>query len=153
MRCWLMKTEPDEFSIDDLRDRGKEPWSGVRNYQARNFMRDQMKVGDDVLLYHSSCDVPGVYGLGKIASPAYPDPTQFDAKSDYHDPKSTREQPRWLMVDVAFARRFRAPVTLDMLRADAALEGLLALQRGNRLSITPVERKHFDRILKLEPKS
>lgn len=153
MRYWLMKTEPDEFSIDDLQKRGKEPWSGVRNYQARNFMRDLMQVGDEVLLYHSSCDVPGVYGLGRIATPAHPDPTQFDPKSDYYDAKSKREEPRWLLVDVAYARKFRGPVTLDMLRADKALEGLLTLQRGNRLSITPVERKHYERILKLEPKA
>ena len=133
-----MKSEPEDFSIDDLARVGREPWSGVRNYQARNYMRDEMTVGDGVLFYHSSCAVPGVYGLGKVATDAYPDPTQFDRRSDYHDPESRREEPRWYVVDVAYERTFATPVTLDAMKADAKLEGLLALKRGNRLSITPV---------------
>ena len=153
MRYWLMKSEPDDFSIDDLARKKREPWSGVRNYQARNYMRDEMRVGDGVLFYHSSCDVPGVYGLGKVASEPYPDPTQFDRKSDYHDPESPKEQPRWQLVDVAYDRTFAAPVTLDVLKADAKLEGLVALRKGNRLSITPVDKPHWDRIVALGTKA
>ena len=147
MRYWLMKSEPDDFSIDDLARRKREPWSGVRNYQARNYMRDEMQVGDGVLFYHSSCAVPGVYGLAKVASEAYPDPTQFDRRSDYHDPESRREEPRWHLVDVAYERTFARPVTLDMLKAEPKLDGLLALKRGNRLSITPVSPAHYRRIV------
>ena len=152
MRYWLMKTEPDDFSIDDLRKRKREPWSGVRNYQARNMMRDDMRPGDPVLVYHSSCEVPGVAGLGEVAGEPYPDPTQFNRKSDYFDPKSTREAPRWVLVDVAYRRKFRGVVTLDALKQDEALEDMAALKRGNRLSITPVTRREFERILALEPK-
>ena len=151
MAYWLMKSEPDEFSIDDLAKRKREPWTGVRNYMARNFMRDLMKVGDGVLFYHSSCEVPGVYGLAKVASDSYPDPTQFDRKSDYYDPAAKREEPRWMMVDVAYVRTFRAPVTLEMLRGEKKLATLRILQRGNRLSITPVDKAHYDHILKMEP--
>ncbi|HUR39794.1 MAG TPA: EVE domain-containing protein, partial [Verrucomicrobiae bacterium] len=106
---WLMKTEPDSFSIDDLKQRTTEPWTGVRNYQARNFMRDQMKPGDLALLYHSSCPEPGVYGIMTIDGPAYPDPTQFDKKSAYYDAKATREAPRWFLVDVKYKRHFKRP--------------------------------------------
>ena len=147
-----MKTEPDDFSIDDLAERGREPWSGVRNYQARNYMRDEMRVGDGVLIYHSSCAVPGVYGLGKVASGPYPDPSQFDRRSEYHDPASPKDEPRWQLVDVAYDRTFAAPVTLDVLKADPKLEGLVALKRGNRLSITPVDKPHWDRIVALGTK-
>ena len=151
MRHWLMKTEPEDFSIDDLEKRGSEPWSGVRNYQARNFMRDGMKVGDKVLVYHSSCEVPGVYGIGRVASEPYPDPTQFDRRSKYYDAESTRAQPRWLLVDVAFERRLKKPVTLEAIKRHAdELEGLVLLRRGNRLSITPVAENHYERIVKLE---
>ncbi|HET9484772.1 MAG TPA: EVE domain-containing protein [Xanthomonadales bacterium] len=142
-----MKSEPDDFSIDDLARRKREPWSGVRNYQARNYMRDEMQVGDGVLFYHSSCAVPGVYGLARVASEPYPDPTQFDRRSDYHDPESRREEPRWHLVDVAYERTFARPVTLDMLKAEPKLDGLLALKRGNRLSITPVSTAHYRRIV------
>ena len=144
-----MKSEPEDFSIDDLERKGVEPWSGVRNYQARNYMLKEMKVGDGVLFYHSSTEVPGVYGLAKVATESYPDPTQFDRKSDYYDPKSRREEPRWYLVDVAFDKRLKYPVTLERLRADPALEGLLALKKGNRLSITPVTKPEFDRIVAL----
>ena len=150
MKHWLMKTEPDGFSIDDLERVGREPWTGVRNYQARNFMRE-MRPGDAVLFYHSSCAVPGVVGLAEVASAPYPDPTQFDPDSEYHDPKSATEAPRWDLVDVAFVRRFDPPVTLDMLRADADRLGDFALlRRGNRLSVLPVAAAQFRRILALE---
>jgi len=149
MKHWLMKTEPDAFSIDDLERVGTEPWTGVRNYQARNFMR-QMKPGDPVLFYHSSCKVPGVYGLAEVATVPYPDPTQFDRKSPYHDPKSTREQPRWELVDVRFVRRLEPPVTLATLREHAEdLEGLKLLERGSRLSVQPVTPHQYRRILAL----
>ena len=136
--AWLMKSEPDVFSFDQLRKRRKEPWSGVRNYQARNFMRDGMSVGDPVLFYHSSCAEPGVQGLGKVASKAYPDPTQFERGGEYFEPKATREKPVWWLVDIAWAADFARPVTLEMLRKDKRLADLLILRPGNRLSITPV---------------
>ena len=140
MRYWLMKSEPDEFSIDDLARSpgGKAPWTGVRNYQARNFMRDDMRAGDGVLFYHSSCPEPGIAGLAKVASPAYPDKSQFDKKSDYYDPKATRDEPRWVNVDVKFVRK-TGLVSLAELRRHPELEKMRLLQRGNRLSITPVE--------------
>jgi len=136
--AWLMKSEPDVFSFADLRKRGREPWSGVRNYQARNFMRDAMRVGDTVLFYHSSCEEPGVQGLGRVASRAYPDPTQFDRKNEAFEPRATGDKPVWWLVDVAWERDFARPVTLPMLRAEPRLKGLLMLRPGNRLSITPV---------------
>ena len=148
MNYWLMKSEPDEVSIDDaLAAPGATvPWTGVRNYQARNFMRDAMRVGDGVLFYHSSCAEPGIVGIARVASAAYPDPTQFDPKSPYHDPASKREAPRWLLVDVQALRKTRN-LTLPELRADAQLQDLLVLKKGNRLSITPVEARHWKRIL------
>jgi predicted RNA-binding protein with PUA-like domain len=153
MRHWLMKSEPDEFSIDDLARRRVEPWTGVRNYQARNFMRDDMQVGDRVLFYHSSCPVPGVAGIATIVGPPRPDPTQFDPDSDYHDPASRPDAPRWLCVDVGFVRKLRAVIPLDAIRAQAArLEGLPLLARGNRLSVFPVDKRHYDLILELEAK-
>jgi predicted RNA-binding protein with PUA-like domain len=148
-RWWLMKTEPDEFSIEDLARDGKTIWSGVRNYQARNFMRDDMGVGDGVLLYHSSCDVPGVAGLGVISARAAPDPTQFDPRSDYHDPASTPEAPRWVAVEVSFDRRFGRPVTLERIRAEPGLEGILVTRKGTRLSIQPVSPEHARVILEM----
>jgi predicted RNA-binding protein with PUA-like domain len=146
---WLMKSEPDEFSIEDLARAPKKttPWFGVRNYQARNYMRDHMRVGDDVLFYHSSCEVPGIYGLAKVASKAYPDATQFDRKSPYYDPKSKREDPRWLLVDVKLAKKTRA-MPLDELRGYPELAGMVVLKRGNRLSITPVTDDEFAFIVK-----
>ena len=140
MRHWLMKSEPDVFGIDDL---AKEPgrtaaWWGVRNYQARNFMRDDMSVGDLAFFYHSSCAEPGIAGLMKVAKEAYPDITQFDPASEYHDPKSTPEAPRWMNVDMKLVKKTRL-VPLSELRAHPELASLRILQRGNRLSITPVE--------------
>jgi len=150
MKYWLMKTEPDTFSIDDLRRVGTEPWSGVRNYQARNFMRE-MRIGDKVLFYHSSCDVPGVVGTAAIASEAHPDPTQFERKSDYFDAKSTREEPRWQLVDVAFERKLSRTITLDEIKQQADRLGDFALiRRGNRLSVLPVAAAQWKIILSLE---
>jgi predicted RNA-binding protein with PUA-like domain len=144
---WLMKSEPDECSIDDaLAAPGATvPWTGVRNYQARNFMRDAMRVGDGVLFYHSSCPEPGIAGLAQVASTAYPDPTQFDPASPYFDAKARADAPRWLLVDVQALRKTRL-IGLPQLRADPALEGMLLLQRGSRLSITPVDEAHWRHI-------
>jgi predicted RNA-binding protein with PUA-like domain len=151
MRYWLMKTEPDEFSIDDLAKKKVEAWTGVRNYQARNFMRDGMQVGDGVFFYHSSCEVPGVAGIAEVASAAYPDPSQFDRKSDYYDAASKREEPRWYLVDVKFKRKLKRTIALTELKERAAeLEGFPLLARGNRLSVLPVTKAQWDFILKLE---
>ncbi|HDR9055362.1 TPA: EVE domain-containing protein [Burkholderia vietnamiensis] len=144
MQYWLMKSEPDEASIDDLAHAPQRslPWTGVRNYQARNFMRDTMKIGDGVLFYHSSCPEPGIAGLAEVASAPYPDPTQFDPKSPYYDPKSTHETPRWLLVDVRFVKK-SALVSLAALREHDELADMRVLARGNRLSITPVTRAEW----------
>jgi predicted RNA-binding protein with PUA-like domain len=149
MNYWLMKSEPEECSVDDAlaAKNATVPWVGVRNYQARNFMRDGMQVGDGVLFYHSSCAEPGIVGIARVASPAYPDPTQFDTRSPYLDPKSKREEPRWLLVDVQVVEKTRN-LTLPELRSNPALEDLLILRKGNRLSITPVEARHWRLILK-----
>ena len=149
-RYWLMKSEPDAFGIDDLKRRGSEPWSGVRNYQARNFMRDQMQPGDPAFLYHSSCPQPGVYGVMEIASKAYPDPTQFDRKSPYFDAAATREQPRWYLVDVRYRRHLKRPVLLGELRANEGRLKGFKLFSAVRLSVMPVAPEHWERILKLE---
>jgi predicted RNA-binding protein with PUA-like domain len=151
MRYWLLKTEPDVFSFDDLKKRAKktEPWNGVRNYQVRNMMRDDMKVGDLGFIYHSSCEVPGVAGVVRISSEARPDPTQFDPESEYYDKGSKKEDPRWLLIDVSWQADFKDFVTLTALRDEPRLADLITLRRGNRLSITPVEKKHFDIICKM----
>ncbi len=139
MNYWLMKSEPDECSIDDALDAPDRtvPWTGVRNYQARNFMRDEMKVGDGVLFYHSSCPEPGIAGIAEVASPAYADATQFDRKSKYYDAVSKKENPRWLHVDVRAKQKTRL-IPLADLREQKALVDMVTLRRGNRLSITPV---------------
>jgi predicted RNA-binding protein with PUA-like domain len=139
MAYWLMKSEPSDVSVDDLAGMPKKTvaWYGVRNYQARNFMRDEMKAGDGVLFYHSSCPEPGIAGLAEVASNAYPDATQFDKTSEYFDQKSTREAPRWMNVDVRLVKKTRL-LSLDEMRATPSLATMRALQRGNRLSITPV---------------
>lgn len=139
MRYWLMKSEPDEASIDHLAHAsGKTlPWTGVRNYQARNFMRDDMLPGDGVLFYHSSCPQPGIAGIAKVSSVAYPDPTQFDITSSYYDPKSSQEKPRWILVDVHFVKKTPL-IPLASLREHAELADMQVLAKGNRLSITPV---------------
>ncbi len=149
---WLMKSEPDECSIDDVlaMPRHTVPWFGVRNYQARNYMRDAMRVGDGVLFYHSGCAEPGIAGIGEVASAAYPDDTQFDAASPYFDPRSTRDAPRWLLVDVRVTRKTRY-LPLAELRRHEALADMVVLRKGNRLSITPVtpaEWRHLDALLR-----
>ena len=149
MNYWLMKSEPAEFSIDDLVSAAgrKTPWFGVRNYQARNFMRDQMRIGDPVLFYHSSCPEPGIAGIAKVASKAYPDETQFESGGKYFDPAATRDKPRWFHVDVKLVRKTRL-IPLGELREHAALADMRLLQRGNRLSITPVTPAQWDYITK-----
>jgi len=149
MNHWLMKTEPDEFSIDDLKARKTEPWSGVRNYQARNFIR-AMRAGDGVLFYHSSCEVPGVAGIASVVADAYPDPTQFDPKSDYYDAKSTRAEPRWSLVDVRFKRKLKRTITLTELKGHGELDDFALLRPGNRLSVLPVTAAQWAFILGLE---
>ncbi len=148
-RYWLMKSEPESYGIDHLKVDKKTPWSGVRNFQARNFMRDDMKVGDTVLFYHSNCKEPGVYGIGKVLSKHYPDPTQFDEASDYYDKRSKKESPIWYLVDVGFVRKLRKPVLLDMLRKDDRTQTMVTLRPGNRLSITPVTQVECDRVITL----
>ena len=151
MHYWLMKSEPEEFSIDTLARVGREPWSGVRNYQARNYMMKDMRVGDGVLFYHSNTTVPGIAGLAEVASAAYPDPTQFLKKSDYYDPASRPEEPRWWLVDVAFKRKLSRLIALDELRANAdRLDDMLLLRRGSRLSVQPVTAAQWKTILSLE---
>ena len=153
MRHWLMKSEPDTFSIDDLKKRPKgiEPWDGVRNYQARNSMRDDMKVGDPAFFYHSSCEVPGIYGLMEVASAAYPDPSQFDAKHHHYDPTAKREEPRWYLVEMRYVRHLKRPITLETLKAhEAQLKGCPLILRGNRLSVMPIRPEHWQTILDLE---
>jgi len=149
MNFWLMKSEPDEFSIEDLAKAPKQttPWFGVRNYVARNFMRDSMRVGDGVLFYHSSCPEPGIAGLAKVASTSYPDESQFDRKSPYYDPKATRETPRWMLVDVQLDRRTRLMPLAEM-REHKPLARMATLRRGNRLSITPVTPAEWNYIVK-----
>ncbi len=150
-RYWLMKSEPEDFSIDDLQRVGTEPWTGVRNYQARNFMR-QMQPGDGVLFYHSSTDVPGIYGIAEVASAAYPDPTQFQKKSKYYDEKSTTAEPRWDLVDVRFVRKLARGIPLDEIRthADALGEDFALIRRGTRLSVMPVTAAQWKLLLSLE---
>ena len=150
MNYWLMKSEPSECSVDDTlaAKNATVPWVGVRNYQARNFMRDSMQVGDGVLFYHSSCAEPGIVGIARVASTPYPDPTQFDPQSHYYDPKSKPQEPRWLLVDVQVIKKTRN-LTLPELRAHAGLSDLMILKKGNRLSITPVEAQHWQLIAKL----
>jgi predicted RNA-binding protein with PUA-like domain len=148
MAFWLMKSEPDEFSIDDLVKAPKQTtsWYGVRNYVARNFMRDTMRIGDGVLFYHSSCAVPGIAGLAKVSSKPHPDASQFERKSPYYDPKAKREEPRWMLVDVKLAKKTRV-MPLEEMRSYPELAGMITLKRGNRLSITPVTDAEWNFIL------
>jgi predicted RNA-binding protein with PUA-like domain len=145
---WLFKTEPEGYSIDDLKRDRVEPWTGVRNYQARNFMQ-QMKKGDLCLFYHSSTDPLAVVGVAKVAAAAHPDATQFDKKSRYFDPKATQEKPIWYCVDVGFVEKFKNPVTLAEIKIDPKLNGMLLRAKRSRLSVQPVSQKHFDHICKL----
>ncbi len=144
-----MKSEPDAYSIDDLERDGVEPWDGIRNYQARNFMRDDMSPGDLVLFYHSNADPPGVAGLCKVVETGLVDSLAFDPSSKYHDPKSDPDDPRWIMVSVGFVEKLPRFIPLSTLREDPDLEGMLVIQRGQRLSIQPVEPAHFRRVMKL----
>ena len=150
MNHWLMKSEPDAFSIDDLKRNKQEPWDGVRNYQARNFMRDGMRPGDKVFFYHSNCNPPGIVGIAAVATDAYPDPSQFDPKSKYFDPGSSRDKPRWMLVDVKFVKKLKRTITLDELKTDAALAEMPLVRKGNRLSVMPVDAAHWKHILALE---
>ena len=151
MNYWLMKSEPEEFSIDALARVGREPWSGVRNYQARNFKMKDMRVGDGVLFYHSNTAIPGVAGLAEVASATYPDPTQFDPKSDYYDPSSPQDNPRWWLVDLGFKRKLGRTISLDELKSAAGKLGdFPLLRRGNRLSVLPVTAAQWQYILSLE---
>jgi predicted RNA-binding protein with PUA-like domain len=149
MNHWIMKSEPDTFSIDDLERVGTEPWNGVRNYQARNMIRD-MQTGDLAFFYHSSCQIPAIVGIMEITRNAYPDPTALDASSPYYDPKSTAENPRWYMVDVQFVRRLKHPISLQQFKTDTRLQGLALLRRGNRLSVMPATAQQWKYILSLE---
>lgn len=148
MNYWLMKSEPDEFSIRDLaaRPQQTEGWHGIRNYQARNFMRDEMKVGDRVFFYHSSCKVPAIVGVAEVASDVYPDSSAWDPESDYFDPKSSPETPRWLQLDIRFVKEFAKPVTLTAIKSHPGLADMLLVQKGSRLSIQPVDEVHWQLI-------
>ncbi|HMB59258.1 MAG TPA: EVE domain-containing protein [Xanthomonadales bacterium] len=155
MNYWLIKSEPDAFSIDDLKNSPakKTHWDGVRNYQARNYMRDDMRKGDPVFFYHSNCETPAIVGIAEVASGAYPDHTAFDPKDHHYDAKSDPEDPRWLMVDMRYKRKTKREISLQELKQyEKQLDGLALIRRGNRLSVMPVSKKHWDFILKLEQK-
>ncbi len=147
-RFWLMKSEPEAYSIDDLQRQGVTPWEGVRNYRARNHMRDDMRVGDAVLFYHSSTTPPGVVGLARVASAPYPDASALDPANAAYDPGPQPDAPRWILVDVAFVEKFAAGLSLDQMREDPALAGMLVTQTGQRLSVQPVERAHFEHVVR-----
>ena len=144
---WLVKSEPEVYSITDLESEGVTEWWGVRNYRARNLMRDEMKVGDPVLFYHSNCDLLGVYGVAEVASAAHPDSKQFEVGHRYHDPGATPEEPRWWCVDLRHVRTFESPVTRERLKTAAELSDMWLLKRGMRLSVQPVTRREFETIL------
>jgi predicted RNA-binding protein with PUA-like domain len=153
-RYWLMKSEPGVYGIDDLARDGSTVWDGVRNYRARNLMRDEMSVGDGVLFYHSSADPPAIAGLARVSRQAQPDPTQFDRRSRYHDPKATRDAPRWFCVDIEYVAKLDTPLGLPELRDDPKLEGMALLQKGQRLSVQPVtagEWRHVCKRAGVEP--
>lgn len=149
MNYWLMKSEPSTFSIDDLKNKSKktEHWDGVRNYQARNMIRDEMQVGDFAFFYHSNCQPPGIVGTMKIVKAAYPDFTQFDPQSPYFDEKSNAKNPRWFMVDVQFQQKFNHMITLEQIKAEPALSNLALVRKGNRLSIMPITKQEWDVIM------
>ena len=150
MTYWLMKSEPDVYSIDDLERDGREKWDGIRNYQARNMMRDDMKIGEEIFFYHSNCKEPGIVGVARVVSESYPDPTQFDKKSAYYDAKSSADNPRWCLVDVEFVRKLTRNITLTELKAQKTLADMILTRKGNRLSIMPVSKIHWNKILSLE---
>lgn len=154
IRCWLFKSEPYCYSFSDLMNEpnATAPWEGVRNYQARNYMRDDMKIGDGVLFYHSSCEIPGVAGTAEIVSDPYPDPTQFDPTSEYFDEKATKDNPRWFLVDIKARKQFAQFVTLAKMKQTKGLENMIVLRKGNRLSITPVTKAEWDIVCRLGEK-
>jgi len=151
MRYWLFKSEPETFSIDDLRARRNqiEHWDGVRNYQARNMLRDEVKAGDQVLFYHSNCKPPGIVGVAEVVKEGYPDFTAWNPESSYYDPRSTKEKPQWFMVDIKFVEKFPQIISLDDLKQNSKLHEMLILRKGNRLSVTPVTAAEFKTILKM----
>ncbi len=149
MQYWLFKTEPQAYSIDDLKRDKMTSWTGVRNFQARNFLRDTVKEGDTVVFYHSSCDLVGAVGVAEVTKEAYPDPTQFDPESHYYDPKAKREKPQWYVVEVKFKSKFARTVSLAEMRTIPVLKDLRLLAPGNRLSLFPISKKHFEVIVKL----
>ena len=155
MQYWLIKTEAECYSIDDMKRDKRIPWSGIRNYQARNFMRDEMQVGDLALFYHSNGTdkaPSGIYGIARVATKPHDDATQFDAKDDHYDPKATREKPIWQCVDMAFVEKFKEPITLGEIKRDSKLDGMAVRQTGSRLSVQPVSEKHFKHILAIAEK-
>lgn len=149
-RYWLLKSEPGSYSIDDLKRDGKTSWDGVRNYQARNFMRDEMTVGDLALFYHSNAEPPGVAGIARVCGKAHPDETAFDPKDSHYDPKSTPVRPVWMAVDAAFVEKFPRLIALEEIRKEPRFKGMLLLKPGQRLSVQPVSRKHFELIKKMQ---
>ena len=149
MNFWLMKNEPDDYNIDDLARDKTEPWDGIRNYQVRNMIRDEMRIGDNAFFYHSNCETPGIYGQMTICKEAYIDHTAFDKKAKYYDPKSKKDAPRWLMVDVKFKKKFKKVVTLKDLKSHKELADMRVVQRGNRLSITKLEKAEWNFIINL----
>lgn len=148
-KYWLIKTEPETFSIDDLKRDKSTLWEGVRNYQARNYMRDAMKMGDLALFYHSSTEIPGVYGIARVSSEALPDESQFNPQSKYYDKKASKDKPIWMLRRFLFVKKLKNPVTLQQIKKSKSLSGILVAKRGMRLSIQPVDKTHFERILKL----
>ena len=149
MAYWLMKTEPNVFSIDDLEKVGVEPWDGIRNYQARNFMRDSMKLGDKVFIYHSRVDPIGIVGEAEVASEPYPDPTQFNPDEKYYDPKADPAKPRWILIEVKFIRKYSQVIPLSDLKGTPGLEDMVLTQKGSRLSIQPVRQSEWQIITSL----
>lgn len=148
MQHWLFKTEPTSYSIDDLKRDKKTAWTGVRNFQARNMLRDDVKKGDLVIFYHSSCDVPGAYGIAEVVKSGYPDETQFDTESKYYDPKAKQEKPQWFVVDIKCIEKLPNPVALADMRIDPVFKDMALLRPGQRLSLFPISKKHFDTIVK-----
>lgn len=149
MNYWLFKSEPDVFSIDKLKSVKREVWDGVRNYQARNFLRDEVKKGDLILFYHSSCKVPGIAGIAKVTKDSVIDPTQFDKKSKYFDPKSTKDAPRWITVEVGFKKKFKQIIDREMLKTNKVTSGMMVMQKGSRLSIQPVSENEFNEVVQI----
>jgi predicted RNA-binding protein with PUA-like domain len=148
MNYWLFKSEPNAYSIDDLKREKLTAWDGIRNYQARNFLRDDCKIGDSVLFYHSNTKIPAVVGVGEVASKPYPDPTQFDNEDPHFDPKATKENPRWVLVDISYKKMLRKPISLRYLKSQKHFNDMIVTQKGSRLSIQPISKKHFDMIIK-----